>query len=41
MLYNPGPDGNSGDNYNENPLGKDAPRRRVTGDPRDINGEDR
>ncbi|MEU2106516.1 hypothetical protein [Nocardia sp. NPDC019255] len=27
--YTPGPDGNAGDNYNEDPRGVDAPRRRI------------
>lgn len=27
-LYHPGPDGNSGDNWNEDPRGVDAPRSK-------------
>ncbi|MGY2019418.1 hypothetical protein [Nocardia gipuzkoensis] len=38
--YTPGPDGNSGDNYNEDPRGKDAPQRRLGADTRLIASQD-
>jgi hypothetical protein len=38
--YNPGADGASGDTYNEDPLGADAPKRRISEDPRVIKHQD-
>lgn len=38
--YSPGPDGNSSDNYNTDPRGVDAPKRRLGEDVRQINGQD-
>ncbi|WP_280364265.1 hypothetical protein [Nocardia abscessus] len=39
-LYTPGPDGNAGDNYNEDPRGKDAPARRLGEDVKVIKTQD-
>lgn len=39
-LHTPGPDGNAGDNYNEDPRGKDAPQRRIGEDVREIKAQD-
>jgi hypothetical protein len=39
-LYTPGPDGNAGDNYNEDPRGVDAPKRRLGEDVREIKSQD-
>ncbi|MEV4127171.1 hypothetical protein [Nocardia sp. NPDC049707] len=38
--YNPGPNSNAGDLYNEDPRGKDAPQHRLGEDVRQIKGQD-